>query len=546
LAAGLVRLDNRRQISRMAQCDSGQSDLAIMVAALDRHGEGCIREFEGDFAFAYWDDSRHVMIAARDSFGMRMLYRSDDAARRSFASHASLLGADRPISLEYVADYLADNISRTRTPYEGVTRVAPSTYHVVHGERNSEHRYWSPYEFDTAWAMDSRTAIEQFTALFKDSIRLHLADDAGCWSQLSGGLDSSSVVSMAGSLAKADPAVPKLSGTITFVESRGIGDERAYSDAVIRDWPTRNEQIIDYRLWQDGETYPPTTDEPDPSYPLFARDQRACRVMASTGGRTLLTGVGPDHYLHGNYSYFTDWIARGRIGDSVREMYREALRNRGSFWKIAYDHAVVPFIGRRESNGSDQWPTWVHPSFARRFPIEDREEFGRPRPGTAGRHFITQAANMVDVFELAASRGVIGESLDVRYPFLHRPLVEFCLQLPPELKVRDGQHKWILREAMRGILPEEVRRRQTKGFINDAVERSYTAQHARLDSLLERSILGEMGCIDVPLARQALSTRTDKVGSGSGRLEYLLTLETWLSVRSGRWTASEPQQSATQ
>jgi asparagine synthetase B (glutamine-hydrolysing) len=142
----------------------------------------------------------------------------------------------------------------------------------------------------------------------------------------------------------------------------------------------------------------------------------------------------------------------------------------------------------------------------------------------------------VDGAELAVSRGIMGETLDVRYPFFHRPLVEFCLRLPPEMKVTDGRHKWILREAMRGIVPEKVRRRTSKAFINVGLDRTLTAEQTRLDSLLERSVLGEMGCLDVPRARKALAQRTQRSADANNQLENLITLETWYTVKSGRWT----------
>jgi asparagine synthase (glutamine-hydrolysing) len=544
LAAGVVRLDNRIQIGRMAQCDLNQTDLAIIVAALTKFGESCIRELAGDLAFVFWDAKRERLIAARDALGLRLLYRADGPATLSFASHASLLGADRPLSLEYVADFLADGASRTYTPFEGVTVFPRGTYLAWHGERVTENRYWSPYDFDTVWAVDRRTAVEEFTSLFKDAMRLYLTGHEGCWSQLSGGVDSSSIVSMAGWLASTDPGIPKLAGTITFVDTLGIGDERVYSNAVIRDWPVRNEQLIDYRPWQEGEVHPVLADGPEGCSTL-ARDEMVCRMVCSTGSRILFTGVGPDQYLHGDYSYFTDWIAKGRIRDAVREMYNEAVRNKASFWRLAYARGVRAFVSG-ESKPSDKWPAWVHPSFAHRFPIEDRIRLDQPRSGNAGRYFVTNTANNVANFDLAVARGIVGETLDVRHPFLYRPLVEFCLRLPPEMKVTDGRHKWILREAMRGILPEEIHRRTSKGFVNGGIERSYTLQHDRLDALLEQSVLGEMGFIDVPLARKALADRTNTKHSGSSSLECLLYLEAWFAMRSGRWIVSEAADTAAQ
>jgi asparagine synthase (glutamine-hydrolysing) len=387
--------------------------------------------------------------------------------------------------------------------------------------------------------------VEEFAILFKDALRAHLTGRDDCWSLLSGGVDSSSIVSMAGWLASTDPGIPKLAGSITFVETLGIGDERHYSNAVMRDWPGRNEQLVDYRRWQpEEESWPWVADGPD-GCSSRARDQVVCRLVCSTGGRILLLGSGPDHYLHGDSSYFTDWITKGRIRDSVREMYNESVRTRGSFWRLVYDRGVKPFV-QRESEPTDKWADWVHPAFASRFPLETRTRLIKNRKGAPGRYFITHNANNVDTFDFAVSRGIIGETLDVRCPFLHRPLVEFALRLPPEMKVNGGYHKWIMREALRGILPDEVRWRTSKGFVNGGIQRSYELYHEFLDGLLERSILGEMGCIDVPLARKALADRTAMQLKDDSSLECLLQLEAWLAIRSGRWIARETTEAAVQ
>jgi asparagine synthase (glutamine-hydrolysing) len=549
LTVGLARLDNRRAICRLAECSADLPDLSIIAAALLRHGERCVKEFEGDFAFAHWDDRRRELIVARDAMGMRVLYQREAAAWYAFSSRAGLLGADQPLSLEYVADYIAEYVSIRLTPYEGVTRFAAGTYQVIRNEHRASHEFWSPYRFQTTWTIDARAAVEQLATLFKDSVRSCLTGDQECWADLSGGVDSSSVVSMASWLAQHGDGIPSLSGTVTHVDTFGLtSDERVFVDAVLSKWHVRNERLVDCDPWEDGGN-PPLTDVPDATYPYFASLQRLCCTIRAAGGRVLLTGQGPDHYLYGYRCYFADWIARGRITEAIREMYSLAVLARISFWTFAYNNAVKPFI-ERESTAQDQWPKWIDPSFARRFPV-----FGRglipPRRGAIGRKMVTQAANQLANIEHAITRGVMGECLDVRNPYLSRPLVEFCLQLPPEVLVKGYMRKWILREAMRGILPEVVRERLSKGYYHERTDHSFVQQRTRLSALLDGSILGEMGCIDTRAAREALSVAAssrsgDMPGAEKNRLRHMLSLEMWLAVRSGRWTTSHAMQPALQ
>lgn len=397
-----------------------------------------------------------------------------------------------------------------------------------------EHQYWSPYQFSTDHRLESQAALKQFKPLITDAVRLRLTGKADCWTLLSGGLDSSSVVSVAQWLAKQDGTVHGLSGTLSVVDSLGTGDERPYSNAVIRDWPLPNAQLIDYGLWQEDHEPPPVLDTPSPGCALFSLHQEACRIIRSAGGRVLFNGVGPDQMLFGNYVYFADWVSKGRITQAAREMFRLATLGRGSFWKFAYENAIQPFFGG-EAPEQEQWPAWVRPEFARRFAIHERSPMTWATPARPGRYFSTDLASNVEQIEYAMAPSLIEESFDVRSPFLHRPLVEFCLQLSPEVLARPRDQKWILREAMRGIVPEEVLERRTKGFCSARMQRSFVDERERLDLLLDHSVLAEIGCIDPRLAKQALGNIKNVSPSENARLRHALTLETWLTVRSGQW-----------
>jgi asparagine synthase (glutamine-hydrolysing) len=538
IGVGIVRLDNRREIRRELGMDPEQSDMALIAAALHRRGVNAVGELQGDFSFAHWNTERAELIVARDFLGVRTLYRAQDGDIWAFGSRATWLGQQRELSLEYIADYIAFNYSRRGTPYAGVFGVAPGTACVLTGRRMLEHRYWSPYQFSTDHRLDSNAAVEQFRPLFVEAVRLRLTGEADCWAQLSGGLDSSSVVSTSQWLAKHDSTVHGLAGTLSFVDTLGTGDERRYSDAVIRDWPLPNAQLIDYGLWQDGDEPPPMLDMPIPGSPSFALHQQACRIIRSGGGRVLLTGVGPDQMLFGNYVYFADWLLQGRIKQAARDMFHLAALGRGSFWKFAYENAVRPLFGRPAPK-RERWPVWVRPAIARRFAIHERSPRGWSMPARPGRYFSTDLANNVALLEYVMTPDLIDDSFDIRHPFLHRPLVEFCLQLSSEVLARPREQKWILRQAMRGILPDEVRLRKTKGFINARIRRSFNDEHERLNTLLDHSILAEIGCIDARLAKEALANIGNISVDESARLRHTLTLEMWLTVRSGRWIARD-------
>ena len=172
--------------------------------------------------------------------------------------------------MQYLAERVAGcDPSPGLTPYQGVRPVPAGTIVRLEQEHVSYRRYWSPYDVasKSVWEGSEQEAADVCRALLAESVRLRLTDNC-TWAQLSGGLDSSSVVSIAQWLA-ARGAVPHgLAGTVTFVDPHGLGgDERRYSDAVAQRWNIRNVTIASSSARCD----PPRTDEPTASIEAWAR-----------------------------------------------------------------------------------------------------------------------------------------------------------------------------------------------------------------------------------------------------------------------------------
>jgi asparagine synthase (glutamine-hydrolysing) len=130
-------------------------------------------------------------------------------------------------------------------------------------------------------------------------------------------------------------------------------------------------------------------------------------------------------------------------------------------------------------------------------------------------------------------RWPFNENIEMRYPFLYRPLVEFSLGLPVNERIRPGTTKWILREAMRGVVPEKIRTRSSKGAFDARILWSLTHERARIESLLKSPILGDLGCIDPIAFRKAVEGARTGIHVDSVTLFSALSLETWLSARAG-------------
>ncbi len=525
IGVGDVRLDDRAAVARMAGLHSpgGASDLALVLAAIDACGERAVGELIGDFAFVVWDPGAHKLIAARDAFGVRTLYQRQVGDLLLFSDRIDALRPSGDWDLEYFADYLTGMVAPgTRTPWRDVQCVVPGGFVLARGSVSTERRYWSAHTFEPVERDPG--AVDRFRSLFEEAVRTRMGGPGQTWAQLSGGVDSSSIVAVAHDSG--------LSGTITSVDTLGRGDERRFIEPVLRRFRVRNEQVIDHWPWQGDEGPAPITEQPGVLYPFFARERRMHTVLRSAGARVLLCGIGSDHYLSGSLDYIADMAASGRWRAALGELADWSVARRTSFWKLARAQLL-----RRRPDAS--LPGWMETGFAARTNAAARVREERDALIGAGRRFATPIAEGLDAIHVWLHRWPYGEDIEVRYPFLYRPLVEASLRLAPELRIRPhGGNKWVLREAMRGRLPEEVRTRNGKGSIDDRILWSFAHERARLDALLANPILAELGCVRPDALRTAVELARNGRRQNMLPLMNVLSLETWLAVRAGTWQPS--------
>jgi asparagine synthase (glutamine-hydrolysing) len=547
LGVGTVRLDNRLDVARLAHADADEClDIELILRAVERVGVQSIPTLVGDFAFVLYDARSRLAIAARDAFGIKTLYWREHPDRLVFSSRAELLADGERYDDEYVAEYLTGaNLSEDRTIYAGVRAIPPGAIARGGSVRLAISRYWNVERFtsdpETVAVRDYEAKCDEFRELLTQAVRVRLTGGSDVWAQLSGGLDSSSIVSVAASLAERRDVPVGIGGTVTIVDSHGTGsDERHFSDTVVRRYGLRNEQVHDFGLWQDDGAPPPATDQPSSRYPFYARDRYMCTVVRDAGGRVLLGGHGSDLYLTGTMFFFADWLVSGRAKRALREMARWAALGEVSFWRLALRNAVMPLLPARILVAC--WPrvrtpSWIgHRLLARidRTPLAGvLQSYG----GAWGSKYAGAQAASSSTASVGLDHGVEEEMMELRYPFLHRPLMEFCLRLPPELCAQPLARKWILRQAMRGMLPETVRTRRGKGSIDGRIAWSFAQERQRLDALLRDPILAQLGCVDVGKLRVAVDE--GRHGEAQARVGVFdaLALETWLQVRSGRWTS---------
>jgi asparagine synthase (glutamine-hydrolysing) len=470
-------LELREELRREGHEFHTACDTEVIITAWAAWGPDCLHRFNGMFAFALLDTRAGLLHLARDRFGVKPLYWARVGGQLVFASEIkqikSLPEFSPQVDESTVRDYLATGwLDHSRHTFD------ENIQHLQGGERavvrldapapTPEITRWynlKPQE----WTGPDEAAPEQLRELLRDSVRLRLRSDAPLGTCLSGGLDSSTIVCLISQIQK-DEGFTNAQRTVTVRYEDEKFDEWQHAAKVIAHtgadpvqvWPTveRLQSELDQILWH--------IDEPHGSTSQF---NQWCVFGAAAGAglKVMLDGQGGDEQLAG-YGGSTvtamlagllrrrRWAAFAGELNAIRRKNGRAAASQAALatrnLAPALDR-VLPAAWRFAA----QKPAWL------RLEAESRQPATPPRDLTESLQQQILAAPLT-VHLRYEDRMSSAWSVESRLPFLDYRLVEFLLGLPERLKLRGGRSKIVLREAMRGVIPEEVRERKDKmGFV---------------------------------------------------------------------------------
>jgi len=519
------------------------SDLLRVLHSISEEPE-CPRGLIGEIAVCCWNAARRTLVVVRDALGIQPLFYRLDGPIVLVGSRVAFLGRDDSLDETFVGDTLVSGYHfGLHTVFSDVRRVAPGTCLVARDGRTTTKRYWDVQSFSAGHPVAEAEAIIEFRRLFSEGVRWCIDPVEPTWSQLSGGLDSSSIVSTAQWLAGQHDGLGGVAGTITYVDTIAGGDEREFADAVLAKYKLPTERLVDFWLWQPDGGAPPLVDDPTPFYPFYARERFAGRFLRSRGARILLSGLGSDHYLIGNRYFVADLMVRGKFLAAAQAVADRAIARRQSFWRLFYAEAMLPIRSRqarrREIMRRNRMPSWLGVNVPSASDLWNAHPALQPLNAPHGRQYEAMIADNVSILHTQMDRLIAHEGVSVRYPFMYQPLLEFALQLPPAMRTRPLQNKWVLRQAMTGILPEEVRTRDGKGSIGARVRWSFARERRLIDWLLHEPLLGDLGYVKPDALRAAFARALEGRVRYTDALVHAFALEMWLRVRSGRWPSSD-------
>jgi|SRR5688572_348759 len=539
----------RRELISLRHTFRTNGDTEVLLAAYQQWGAACLPRLNGMFAFVVYDRTKRRIFAARDRFGVKPLYVYQDAYGLVLASEIKAIRESGYTKLEpcwhTIASFLLEDRLETEneTFYAGVRRVPAGTYFESDASSAPTfQRYWSLQE---AIAIDEpANPLEQFVAVFDDAVRLRMRSDVPLGVLLSGGLDSTSIISsMASHVNGGGAPTPRLDA-LCYMDP--VYDEAPLIKATIEQTGASLCRLDLDRgsLWSAFERHLWYQDEPVQSWTsvvLFQLMQRA----RERGLKVLLSGQGADEVLAGypNYfvEYWSDLIRAGRPAAAHAEIREFAQGHKQSIVSL---HALVAkrcadrlkrfvpghrqLAARRRRARADS-EDWVSDDVKRRW---EPERESHPRSLTEALRQSVEQSHL-PLYLRVEDRNSMAHAVEVRMPFLDYRLVTLAFRLRPHWKLRGARTKFILRDAMQGRISETLRSRVQKfGFPTsaDSILRAEVVERCR--DLLANRAIRESNVWNVSKVERALDGRAHSDERVGNRLFKFAQFSLWWGMSS--------------
>ncbi|MEI8321158.1 MAG: asparagine synthase (glutamine-hydrolyzing) [Alphaproteobacteria bacterium] len=451
-------IEIRKELESLGHHFKTKTDTEVLLKSYLEWGADCLNRFNGMFAFVIWDDKEKKVFAARDRFGVKPLYYYRQGNKIAFASEIKQLLSIPEYVLLIDQDHLSFFLLFRHHPLSNST-LFQKIYHLEAGHVFTEkkHGYAAEVWYKPQYSKEGGNLEEKFLALFQDSVKKRLIADVPVGALLSGGLDSSSIVCMISELSKKNSAYKDVE-TFTSWSPDLLVDERFYSNAVAEKTGLYNHlcEIKDESLQSDIEKIIYHQEEPIFSASIQSEWNIYKNISQKTKLKVVLDGQGSDE-LTGGYlfmiPYFlSHYLKNGSIFSALKEFYSSLRVHKNLKGKtLAMDTLlqicpeIISCIQSARGKNSD---------------FSGLKNFDNFQDYT-----IYLLKRSIEPQLRWQDRSSMAFSIESRQPFLDYRLVEFLISLPPEKKFQKGNTKVIIREAMKGILPEIVRNRVTKfGF----------------------------------------------------------------------------------
>ncbi len=534
-------LELRKELERKGRRFATTSDTEVLLQLYEEKGEDCVRELNGQWAFAIWDQRRRSLFLSRDRMGVRPLFYYRRADTFLFASEIKAIFADssvpRQLDFEGIREVFTFwHTVPPRTTFADISELPPGNSLTVQDGTINIKRYWQ-LNFAaprTGRNINEENAAAQLGELLIDATRIRLRADVPVGAYLSGGLDSSVITAIVRNFTQAPLA------TFSVVFDDLEYDERAYQQQMVSHLGTTHHEVrCTYdeiaRVFPDVVWHaekPLLRTAPAPMYLL-------ANLVRRSGFKVVLTGEGADEVL-GGYDIFKEskirsfWAAQPdsrlrplllrRLYPYMPQMQSQPPEFLRMFFRVRPEDLRSPFFSHLP-----RWETTarldllfagdVKVGWQQRRPWEKLEEqlpSSYYEWGSFGRAQYLEAAYLLPGYILSSQgdRPAMAHAVEGRFPFLDRRVVEFAAALPTALKMRGLAEKYLLKRFAASMLPPSILRRPKQPYRAPDVQSfldpsSGRFRHDYLEELLSPECIRAAGIFH-PAAVRSLVERLSK------------------------------------
>lgn len=549
------RLDNRDALLLQLWHDirDDTTDVALALRVYERWGVEGFSRLVGDWSLVIYDPSQHAVVMASDYMGTRPLHYCLRPGSVSWSTTLEWLvnrhGLHDELDERFIVGHLSLAKSPFLTPYKGILATPPAHSLTFRGQTPPiSSRFWHFQATDIRYR-EQHDYEEHLRTVFLAAVRCRLRTSAPAWAELSGGLDSSSIVCAADMLVREGLVPAPDLATVSYVtDGSPDSDERRFMATIDEQRGRQSNylQLDDCDLQDERKSWI-TTKHPS------GRRLTTYQLMARSRSRVLLTGDGGDSVM-GNFLDYShdvaDLLARRHYLAAVQLARRRALAAKRTVFEILHDASLETRSGSR----------WIHDAPSRliaqaggRPPATDeniadlfvlKTAFAAQWRDEWIRHFtelsiyrdLSHRRLVGDLMRKASARSAQAPSeiplVNISHPYLHRPLVEFMLGIPVAVSAPPGEPRALMKRAFRSFLPARIAARFSKGYASPYFVRSYRGIVKQWLGRPDDLRVTHLECVDVARLLRYLHSLEDTSGALRVSLfSRLFTLERWLVSR---------------
>ncbi len=482
-------IEIRAELKGLGYTFSTNTDTEVLLYAYEAWGDECLSKFNGMWAFVIYDKKKNILFGARDRFGVRPLYFYNAADYFVFASEIKALVRlpfiKKEINQELVFDYLVTGWEESMQEvfFKNIFELEPA-FAFSYDLSNAEFKKWPYYEltYIDEWAEFSEKSLQEYANLGKDmlfdAVKLRLRSDVPVGACLSGGLDSSALVSVIDRLLKNNTIAQVGERQKVFTASYNDSiDESGWARLVVEqtktDWYRTHPKASEFL--EDLEDLIYTQDMPFGSTSIYAQ-YRVMKLASESGIKVLLDGQGGDELFSGyksNYvAYYMELLKGFHLGKIINELscIKNSPVNLGYLGLNCAKFLGVLFLPGQLKPGAARLLAKENTYFNSDFwnAHKHRLDIVKGRAIASLNRMLYKYVTGLKLKTLLryADRNSMRFSVELRSPFADDVnLIEYAFRIPSVYKIHNGFSKYALREMTSGLLPEKIRQRTDKvGF----------------------------------------------------------------------------------